>query len=134
LIYQTYWQQWCAHIPAKNRQRESNLSTELICQSQNKYTHILWNNPKWWPRKCSDTMKLFRLAPFLPNEIFCQIVPTPKDSLEGGKNNIRAKRDILDYRIWGSGASEMPLSSKQAWVLISIWFLCKMFETGRLSQ
>ena len=58
---------------------------ELICQSQNKYTHILWNNPKWWPRKCSDTMKFFRLAPFLPNEIFCQIVPTPKDSLEGGK-------------------------------------------------
>lgn len=63
---------------------------ELICQSQNKYTHILWNNPKWWPRKCSDTMKFFRLAPFLPNEIFCQLAPTPKDSLEGGKNNIRA--------------------------------------------
>lgn len=47
---------WQAKTHKTNQiQSQSNQFFELICQFQNKYTHILRNNPKWWPKKCSDT-------------------------------------------------------------------------------
>lgn len=76
----------CLHSSKKIEMSQSNqlVPRAYLPVSKQVYPHFM-KQPKMVTQEMLRHDETFSLGPFLPNEIFCQIVPTPKDSLEGGK-------------------------------------------------